>query len=89
MLQIQAKRDSRTSREGNDSWLCVVLHQEPSPTVAEGNRMKTANQRFCSPPCSRPGKLLDEPKETGIADGFGGLDLLHLAAKVAQRPSRG
>ena len=27
------------------------------------------------------GKLLDEPEETGIADGLCGLDLLHLAVK--------
>jgi len=42
MLQIQAKRDCRTSREGDDSFLCMVLHQEPSPTLAEGNRMRAA-----------------------------------------------
>jgi hypothetical protein len=59
MLQIQAKRDSRTSREENDSWLCMVLHEEPSPTSAEGNRMTTANQRICSPLRSRPGKGRD------------------------------
>jgi hypothetical protein len=40
MLQIQAKRDSRTSREGNDSWLYMVLHQERSPASAEGNRIR-------------------------------------------------
>jgi hypothetical protein len=39
VLQIQAKRDSRTSREGNDIWLCMILHQERSPASAEGNRM--------------------------------------------------
>jgi hypothetical protein len=40
MLQIQAKRDCRTSREENDSWLCTVLHQERSPASAEGNRTR-------------------------------------------------
>jgi hypothetical protein len=40
MLQIQATRDCRTSREGDDSFLCMVLHQEPSPTLAEGNQMR-------------------------------------------------
>jgi hypothetical protein len=32
MLQIQAKKDCRTSREGNSSWLYLVLHQDRSPT---------------------------------------------------------
>jgi hypothetical protein len=27
-------------RRANDSWLCAVLHQEPSPTSAEGNRKR-------------------------------------------------
>ena len=42
-------RSRRISRLANDSWLCMVLHQDRSPAAAEGDRMRTAAQRINSP----------------------------------------